>query len=411
VSTSLLTHSIAKIISRLHNQLPKRAVLALRVSAVVFLAIFSLAPSVYTKGIHRHSYPLDIDILGADNPGKKAKMLVAEGGWPLTIQLSTDDALGIARSLYPPILPDSPTFPVHSNPRGIGLLLFSNPDGLDPNGIFDPAYNLSFFCGTNYQFNSAVYCANPVPDETYLEFEVGTNEPLPINALYPYQGAPNFGLSERIPGLVILSDSGIGNVYEADLEHTNTCQGFTCSPGYKLTSPRQARNLAAYIDSVAYLLRDYKGKTVITASWNAPRGIITPYVERDADLELFPPTMAGNPALIRINGGDIQQVILPSAGAPLDDVMQALGFVVKMRIFVVNGDAPTVVTDLNGDGDVDAADLSEEYTLLSDEKTILLKLPWGPIEFFGVAVDLDNNNKVGEIVLPASAGGLGRIPK
>lgn len=426
--------------------LPACVAPSFRVAAIFFLAVFCLTSAVHTKDRVTESYTLQIEVLGEGSTRKDPNvLLVAEGGWPLSIELSTDDALGIVTFNGSGIeaFPDLPQRLVDITSitnEAVGFLLFSNPDGVSPAGDPDPSYCLSFpsfyflpgdfksiagsiLTGINHSGCPSIL----PPDEEYLYFAVGsdpvaftkkTNGSIDWERESLVEGSadppfPPTGTSPRIPGLVILSDSGIGDFYNGPIPIYSP---LSANYSYLLALPRKARNLAAYINSVGYLLRNGKDTqdTVIVASWMAPKNIISPYVERDGNVgegTCEPHDDVGtSETKLRINGSaELVDAWLESPGSPLDSVLLDL-LEVKLRIFVVNGKAPQNLPDLNRDNIVDSADAIEAgYTLLSEEKTVSLRIALH--NFFGTPVDLDANGCTGPAVSPAGAGGLGRIPE
>ena len=401
-----------------------------------FLLLFLLiTPIIYAQET-ADGFPIKIDILGIDPPPKRpVTPLVPQGGWPLTIELTNEEAGILQYSGISPLpnqsLPLNKITSIRS--YAVGILLFSNPDGISP-GASSPneAYCLSFL---DYYFGSEDFQSQPGPDpelppyrDTLLSTanHEGCPSPLPADEKHLYfalgtdlaaedvgwpenpagEPSPAAGASPRLPGLVILSDSGIGNVYMSN-----------GSGSYVLTPQRQARNLAAYINAVGYFLRNNKGKTAITASWIAPQNIISPYIERDSNVggtcsDISPNTST---TALRINGSPTLTYLqegspdFPSSYGVLDYYLLKT-FTVRLRMFVVNGPAPAVLPDSNNDGKVDYLDAVQEgYELLSGQKTIFLRIAHN--DFTGQFIDLDGNGCAGHLVLPGGAGGLGTIPR
>jgi hypothetical protein len=398
-------------------RMPKRTALAVRLFAAAIIVVLSVISAVQAEP---SKYPLDINVLGTNNSPNKS-MLVAEGGGALTIELSTNDALGVTVFNGTTTFPDLP-LPLNQidsiTSRAIGFLLFSNPDGYNYlSGYPDPGYcldfpSLYFFTGDPMSPAESIledlnYECIPGPVEKHLYFAIGSDTGVTqiINSQNPSEDpSPATGHSPRIPGLVILSDSGIGNLYDNSFDDS-----------YVLASPREARNLAAYINSVGFALRDNNGKTVVTASLIAPRNLITPYIERDSNVGGSCSIQGddGTPeTLLRLNGSEQLQTVNMNPNSALNDVLR--DFVIKLRIFVVNmddGHGPLeTLLDVNLDGLVDSKDaVAAGYTLLSEEKTVSLRISY--TEFFGNSVDLDGNGCVGPASAPAGTGGLSRIPR
>jgi len=398
------------------------------------MGILWLTPAIRAQD----PFPIEIDVRGAEDPDYP--MLVAEGGWPLTIELSLNETLGLwylGTDPYPAF--PTPLTEINSIQSGaIGIVLFSNPDGIvnpeDPQPKSPEYYCLSFledYFGTadTRSFRKELLsqvnhrgCPAKLFEDQHLYFALGTDvgaAAIDWPAAYGYPGLsypptdepqPPSGMSPRIPGLMILSDSGIGNLYRKD--------GYQ---SYGLKSPRVARNLAAYINSAGYFMRNSQGKTVIAASWIAPKHIISPYIQRDSNYggRCNPPVDEGSfETALRINGGPIQIIEESTDSDSLysfsrqsflsDYLLQ--NYQSKLRIFVINGPAPNELMDSNNDGVVDSQDaVVDGYELLSEEKSISLRTVF--VGYWGNYVDLDRNGCTGPLVLPAGAGGLGRIPQ
>jgi hypothetical protein len=349
---------------------------AVRIFAVACLVVLSVVSVVQTapKKNSEIVFPLSLNIIAADDA------LVASGGWPLTIQIAVPNATAMYTDHG--FLPAAPLPIAEIRPGdnySTGTIFLTNPDLSDPKYLFfaigsDIVQNISWNGGfVDPPFN------NPA------------QEPIPSG-----------GKSSRIPGLVILSDSGIGNYYEASKTIPNS---------YVLTSPRQARNLAAFINSVGYVLRDGQN-TTITASWIAPANIISPYVERDSNVHSGSPSPTNtHETKLRINGGAIQDATLFNYSGPLDSILRDEDVLtINLRVFVVNGNAPNSLYDWNGDNIVDSKDaaLTPGITLLSEEKRIRLRIAMQ--HYFGILVDLDQNGSAGIVVSPPTPAGLTVIP-
>jgi len=138
---------------------------------------------------------------------------------------------------------------------------------------------------------------------------------------------------------------------------------------------------------------------------DCPENVITPYIERDSSIgvldeydPLYPIT---SNAWLRINGsqeiGHVEGLYMD----PLDSLLLESGWVVNLRIFVVQGNAPGVLVDKNGDNIIDSKDAAlANYTLLSEEKRITLRIAFN--DFYGHQVDLDNNGYCGAVPPPAA---------
>lgn len=288
-------------------------------------------------------------------------------GWPLIFRASVVDGkmLGLGRmhaeQYYERLLYQFPEF-------GQGAaIVFDNPDGIwsysVPTAPFWPRDErvLPFYPDPgdiSRQVDDVA--AAPQSHDPALRFDLRPEfgGPLPqfaydaINGLstvpqVPTEDGVQFGADDDFPGLVILSNVGVGIVMTP------------LAQGWNPVLPRQGRNLAGFTTSVGYELSDTLGRTSITAVMMVPRFLF-------AHLQLTDPCVGtvtldggGNPvscagaAIQRIDGGAIQPE------SPSDESL------VELRAFVVEpiwsaalGRMETldVVTDSNADGAITAAD-------------------------------------------------------
>ncbi len=143
-------------------------------------------------------------------------------------------------------------------------------------------------------------------------------------------GGPN----PRLPGLVLLADQGPGVILGQDL---------------KRASPLRQSNLAVWIDSVAYELKDSHGRTRIVTHMNVDGGLFVPITLYD-DFVSCPASPD------------------PCSGSETKVVPDASDSLVTLRAFVVQGRAPAALADENGDGQVDISDAhAKGLQLLSGE--------------------------------------------
>ena len=77
-----------------------------------------------------------------------------------------------------------------------------------------------------------------------------------------WRGTPD----DDLPGLVVLSEKGIGLVLD---------------PDFNPPAVPMLRNLAGLVSSVSYELSDWTRRTTITAHFNVPRGALAPFVKID----------------------------------------------------------------------------------------------------------------------------------
>jgi len=158
-------------------------------------------------------------------------------------------------------------------------------------------------------------------------------------------GGLAYGRNGRLPGLVVLADAGVGVVTD---EHFNR------------PWPREARNLAGLFHSISYELKNCRGKTSILVHMHVPPKLFSPVM-------LMEEGRAGGckpgEAIVRIDGE------LPTCiGWPPD----AGGWLVKVRAFVVAGEAPQQLADVDRNGTVDLAD-AEKIGLKPLTREVVLK--------------------------------------
>jgi hypothetical protein len=171
-----------------------------------------------------------------------------------------------------------------------------------------------------------------------------------------------FGSDDDFPGLVILSNIGVGIVMDSLAE------------GWVPVQPRQGRNLAGFSNSVGYELSDSEGRTSITAMMVVPRFLFSRIRLLDSCVGNVTFNGFGEPescdgqAVQRVDGGP-QMPAEPTAS--IDETL------VELRAFVVEPqwnsvanrlDYLDVVTDMDNDGQLTAADAQAAgWRVLSNE--------------------------------------------
>lgn len=255
----------------------------------------------------------------------------------------------------------------------------------------------------------------------------------------PYTGEEaidgyGLGTDDDLPGLVLISNMGIGKAFD--------------EPAFNLPAKQGVRNLAGLITSISYELstvrekatkpKGSKGKpdeaTLIYQStfWahiNFPKNVIRPIVQLDTcvgDVELIGgvpnPNNCSGDELWRIDGGPIEPVInklginpgrLDYATAPL---MNMLSY--EITAFMVSGTAPTRLYDEDRDGDVDSVDAAMAgYTVISNQDHVEFLLLSEEVCHGGGGngfyEDLDGNGWAApvSIVCPGGPGDLSRPPR
>lgn len=405
--------------------------------------------------------PVQLHIDAANSNGGIA--LLSESGWPLTIKMVIDFPEGEELPAYA----IQPNYAVRGD---WGFIIFEDKDECLNPPI--PSWNVdTYACGLE--------SGDPIPasDEVYMEFwpdvdmvgiEDNTGNTDRQADLVDSAGSrgPEFqkwyasgtcvpgtddsdcirmgpstgeeivdgyglGADDDIPGLVIVSEYGVGRVFD--------------EPDFELSDPVGAVNLAGLINSVAYDLSDLqkesskakgdKGKPTETITeqariWahiNMPIDVIRHLIKYDActgnvtwedsQVQMYATACDGND-LWRIDGGPAEEPTAPyhqddkASIALLEDTTYTL------KVFLVSGQAPNRLFDEDGDGDVDSADATAAgYIVLSNEDSISF-LQLSQLECWGggggvFGGDLDDNgaDALSTRVCPAGPGDLKRPPR
>ena len=348
-------------------------------------------------------------------------------GWPLVIRaVGSPAALGIATNALPSLFPG-----IHQT----GYLVFQNPDNcleLPPPFV-----------------DAGLPCAGLPSDETYMEFtndvdivgvadEVDTGNPGRAAALADpvLSGDPIFtgdgdinndqildpvqvavgpdtgdatadgvglGADEDFPGLVLLSPTGVGLVLNNN---------------FTRPSIRQQRNLAGFLNAVGYELNDPNGSTTLSASMVMPHGLIAPIMKIDDCVGTFVTYHCDGGSRYQIDGGPLVTASINANVQSLyPQVFNSVPYY-ELRAFVVSGVAPSVLSDMNGDGIVTATDATlAGYNVISNEEVIRVRQYHGDI-CGGVPLrnvfyaDFDGNGRVlSSFVCPAGPGQISVPPK
>lgn len=156
-----------------------------------------------------------------------------------------------------------------------------------------------------------------------------------------------FGADDDFPGLVILSNVGVGIVMTP------------LAQGWNPVVPRQARNLAGFVTSVGYELDDASDRTSITAVMMVPRFLFSHLQLIDVCVGAV--TFDGNGDPVSCAEGAVQRLdggpITPAAVNDLSEV-ELRAFVVEPVWSAALGRLETldVVTDMNADGRLASTD-------------------------------------------------------
>ena len=366
-------------------------------------------------------FPVKLTLVSPVRPRKTSIQYVA--GWPLTFKI-------IPRADVSLVVPSVVGGPASEWPElgATSFLMLKDKDGCPSAG------------GRVTAANGAPFCADIPGDELWIEFTPDEDYPdipddhgfeeLRLKLKEPsrrptidYKGnlhtfgprvhdtldGLGYGANDDLTGFVLLADTGVSKV----LSNLETIQSgdSMITVGWEPLFPIQHRNLAGFMTSVGYELNDERRRTTITTSLMVPRHLTERrYLEDQVFCSLGPCDK-----YLRVEGSPP----VPATDANLDN------YDVTFRAFVVQGVAPTVVTDCNFDGKVGAADAAcMGYRLLSREVSFtirqigrvdecnLLRDPWGSAADAGREfVDFDGNGDLIAISCPGGSTGGGFPPR
>ena len=172
-----------------------------------------------------------------------------------------------------------------------------------------------------------------------------------------------FGADDDLPGLVLLSDAGVGLVLDADFNPP-------------LVAARH--NLAGLVDTVGYTLRSSLGFTEVYANLQVPSGLLAPLLLADSCTNSTSTTKceSGTGTQYRVDGNP--DVLFAAGSDPLAVYRSLFAErTFEIRAFLVKGRAPHRLEDENRDGAVNAADATiAGYTLLSNEVRLRFRQIW-----------------------------------
>lgn len=410
----------------------------------ITMIMTSLAATVCGLALAEGHPPVALHIDAPNSNG--GTVLLSESGWPLTIKMVVNL----------PSEADLPAYAIEPDfaSRGeTGYLVLSDPDGCLAAPFFDLPPDFSCIQDphvndeTWIEFTPDVDLAG-VPDshgnaarrEALVDSAGGGGPefqmPLTPAECVPETGDSNclrmgpdtgaetedgfgFGADDDLPGLVILSDVGVGLAFD--------------EPNFDLTDPAGAVNLAGFLNSVSYDLSDlYKSNSKEAGQKGKPTETIVEQSRFWAHMNLVPDLVrhlvqydacVGDPGtcdghdLWRVDGGPVEQAPENYGwGARAEiDLMNASSY--TLSAFLVSGVAPDVLWDMDGDGDVDSADAAlAGYTVLSNEDRVTLLLLSDSLCYGGgggsFSADLDGNGEATQpIECPGGPGDLGRPPR
>jgi hypothetical protein len=214
------------------------------------------------------------------------------------------------------------------------------PDPGDVSGVVDDFLSGPLSHDPTLRFNLRPEFGGPLPQ----------SEPDGTRVQLALPDGVQFGADDDFPGLVILSNVGVGIVLDS------------LADGWNPASPRQARNLAGFTNSVGYELSDAQGRTSVTTTMIVPRFLFSHIRLQDPCVGSVTlddngmPISCSDPPVQRIDGGPMTPY------TNLNGIDESL---VEIRAFVV---APVwnsvsnrlesldTVVDMNADGRVTAVD-------------------------------------------------------
>jgi hypothetical protein len=188
-----------------------------------------------------------------------------------------------------------------------------------------------------------------------------------------------YGANDDWPQLVLFSNHGVGIVLD---EYFN--KGPT----------ERRRNLAGFLGWVAYDLADEKGRSVVSSGTVVPYALFSPLVM--ADDAVGQPDAGGayrSNFQFRVDGGPVRTGIYNCLQWQYDELLYAMDY--ELRAFLVNGSAPSVLSDMDGDSDVDAVDAElSGFDVISNERTLRFRLWNGVLGAGNNAFFSDKSNRI-----------------
>ena len=214
-----------------------------------------------------------------------------------------------------------------------------------------------------------------------------------------------YGADDDLPGLVLLSPHG---------------PGLVLNPDFSRPAVRTQRNLAGFLNSVAYELRDAADSTSFYATMVVPTGLIAPVMKIDGCVGTFDTALGrcDGASRYQVDGGPVQTTTaFTGAQAVYPEVLAAVPYY-EVRAFLVSGVAPSVLSDLNHDGRVSAADARlAGYDVISNEDTVRVRqystdICTGVPLVDVVYADFDGNGyATSTFVCPAGPGQITKVPR
>ena len=294
------------------------------------------------------------------------------------------------------------------------------------------------FDETWVEFDSGISVPQQVPPEEQeprpmvWEHEAvcdGATPPVCTSDLHLVQVGPSLGSEDdwtrygrwdRMPGLVVIADHGTGLLtgtpdpavppYDpANPPHP------TYSQFFDPPQPLEAWNLAGLFNTVGHTLQADRnawpgwGRTTLTAQMIAPHDLFSPVVLIDREITIPFTDDRGTTCQV----GDSAYRL---DGGPLTCVPGSVNFIntadelVTLRIFVVNGDAPDLIVDMDGNGVLDIRDVEAMgHEALSYQRVV--RFNQISALYCGISYDFDGDHQSGHCVFGARAGGITGVPR
>ncbi len=376
-----------------------------------------------------------------------------DSGWQLTVdmQARNRDLLGIGVEFFPPTFPKS---------EKRGFLVFDDPDhcpSFIPFSGQTTTFQIYYCSGTpdpdlpncvppdwrpTLQSAGIDPCTGSIPDslieslrwvkdETWVEFTPGLSvmdseassaeeRPLLWKWVGGWQLAPygphlgtidddvRYGSWRRMPGLVVVADHGPGVRFNLPAAGESEP-----APDYfDIVEPREAWNMAGFFQSAAYSLMGGTRETSLMAHMNVPYGVFAPVILYDNNISLPTVDDAGvlcgaDDALYRVDGGPL--TCWKGGGSSNIDPI-ASETVVTVRVFMLDGVAPDILVDMDGNGIIDIHDAEMMgYDPVSSQQTTRFTQYFEI--FCNYPYDFDGDGQGGTCVAGARPGGLTQPPR
>lgn len=339
--------------------------------------------------------------------------LTTSTGWGLVIRIEVPDSVAIVETAEPNDTPQS---------RREAIVL-TDPDGcLDmrhfPISVKQPYHDCGGPDETFLEFTTERFDSFDLADSNTGNFEIRRdwlvdNAPNSAPPLFfvsrPQTGGTlldgyGFGPDDDLPGLVILSDLGAARVFDQNFDSPTAT----------------VRNLAGFVNSVAQELLTKRGGSALTAWMHVPAGLFEPIALFDLDVDA-----EGVDYLRRLESGPIRAFTFSSSPANDDAVLAEITssyapYTIDVRAVMVEGVAPTLIDDKNGDGRFTASDLKRMgYKVISNEARLRQVMDFDVLVTETITGrtcppqslvyrDLDGNTRAGAIACQGS-GGAARI--